>query len=87
MARNKYNELKKARKAKMQKLRLQHAMWGTLLVVLSLMIAYVSPALLGEIHAFGDFMGSQATVGGFTANTSIYCCRVYLCASCPHRIA
>jgi len=32
MARNKYNELKKARKAKMQKLRLQHAMWGTLLV-------------------------------------------------------
>ncbi|KWW28114.1 MAG: hypothetical protein AUK64_1871 [bacterium P201] len=40
MARNKYNELKKARKAKMQKLRLQHAMWGTLLVVLSLMIAY-----------------------------------------------
>ena len=68
MARNKYNELKKARKAKMQKLRLQHAMWGTLLVVLSLMIAYVSPALLGEIHSFGDFMGSQATVGGFTAN-------------------
>ncbi len=57
MARNKYNELKKARKAKMQKLRLQHAMWGTILVVLSLMIAY-----------FGDFMGSQATVGGFTAN-------------------
>ena len=32
------------------------------------MIAYVSPALLGEIHSFGDFMGSQATVGGFTAN-------------------
>ena len=63
MARNKYNELKKARKAKMQRLRLQHAIWGTLLVVLSLVIAYMSPALL-----FGDFMGSQATVGGFTAN-------------------
>lgn len=48
MARNKYNELKKARKAKMQKLRLQHAMWGTLLVVLSLMIAYVSPVFWGK---------------------------------------
>lgn len=59
MARNKYNELKKARKAKMQKLRLQHAIWGTLLVVLSLVIAYMSPALLGEIHSFGDFMGSR----------------------------
>ena len=25
-------------------------------------------SFLGEIHSFGDFMGSQATVGGFTAN-------------------
>ncbi len=52
----------------MLKLRLQHAIWGTLLVVLSLVIAYMSPALLGELHSFGDFMGSQASVGGFTAN-------------------
>ncbi|KWW28057.1 MAG: hypothetical protein AUK63_2059 [bacterium P3] len=68
MARNKYNELKKARKAKMRKLRLQHAIWSTSLVVLSLMIAYVSPALLGKIHTLSDFMGNQATIGWFTAN-------------------